>query len=106
MENHTTRLALGLVCGLAFGAFAVAVMMPMSFPDKRTALLAAFVDRFAIGFVICVVALPWPGWVSGLVLGVLLSAPSAIVTKAWGPILGLGGIGGTIIGVLASRFGA
>jgi hypothetical protein len=98
-----THVTLGLTCGLAFGALAAASMLPMSFPDKRAALLAAFIDRFAIGFVICVVALPWPGWVSGLSLGVLLSAPSAIITRAWVPVLGLGGIGGTVIGILAAR---
>ena len=27
-------------------------MLPMSFPDKTTALLGAFTSRFAIGFVI------------------------------------------------------
>jgi hypothetical protein len=98
-----TRLGLGLLCGIAFGALAVATMLPMSFPDKRTALLAAFVDRFAIGFVICVAVLPWPAWVAGLFLGVLLSAPSAIVTKAWRPILGMGALGGTIIGMIGAR---
>jgi hypothetical protein len=78
-------------------------MLPMSFPDKRAALTAAFLDRFAIGFVIGVAALPWPGWASGLFFGVLLSAPSAIVTKAWVPILGLGALGGVIIGLVVAH---
>jgi hypothetical protein len=43
--------------GLIFRAVAVALMLPMRFPDKRTALLGAFASRFAIG---CV-QLPWPG---------------------------------------------
>ena len=99
-----SRIALATLCGAAFGLVAVAVMLPLSFPDKRAALTAAFVDRFAIGFVIGVAALPWPGWAAGLFFGLLLSAPSAIVTKAWAPILGLGAVGGVIIGLVVSRF--
>jgi hypothetical protein len=89
----------GLISGLIFGAVSVAVMMPLQFPDKKAALLAAFVDRFAIGLIIGCVALPgWPGWAIGLLFGVLLSLPSAIITKAYAPILIIGAIGGTIIG--------
>ena len=32
----------GLLAGLVFGAVDVALMLPMDFPDKRTALLGAF----------------------------------------------------------------
>ncbi|MES2306502.1 MAG: hypothetical protein V4558_13420 [Gemmatimonadota bacterium] len=96
-------MTLGLICGTLFGVLAVAMMLPMNFPDKRAALLAAFIDRFAIGFVICVVVLPWPPWVTGLSLGLLLSAPSAIVTKAWRPILAIGALGGMIIAMVAAR---
>ena len=95
-----SRLAVGLLCGLIFGAVDVALMLPMSFPDKRTALLAAFFSRFGIGFVIPLVQLPWPGWLIGLAVGVLLSLPDAIVTKAYAPILFSGAVGGTIIGGL------
>ena len=82
-----SRLAVGLICGLIFGAVDVALMLPMSFPDKRTALLAAFLGRFGIGLVIPLVNLPtWPGWLVGVTFGVLLSLPDAIVTKANVPI--------------------
>jgi len=37
---------------------AVAMMLPMAFPDKRRRCLAAFVDRFAIGLVIGCVQVP------------------------------------------------
>jgi hypothetical protein len=94
-----SRLVVGLLCGLIFGAVDVALMLPMSFPDKRTALLAAFLSRFGIGFVIPLINLPaWPGWVIGLVIGVLLSLPDAVVTKTYGPILLSGAVGGLIIG--------
>jgi hypothetical protein len=76
-------------------------MVPLQFPDKRAALIAAFLDRFAIGFVIGVVDLAWPSWVVGAFIGLLLSAPSAVITKAWGPILGFGTLGGLLIGLIA-----
>lgn len=93
-----TPLLKAVICGLAFGGLDVALMLPMSFSDKRTALLAAFLSRFGIGFVIPLVQLPWPGWLLGLLLGVLLSLPDAVVTKAYPPILIGGAIGGLIIG--------
>jgi len=99
-----SRIALGTLCGIAFGAIAVASMLPMTFPDKRAALLAAFLDRFAIGFVIGVAELPWPGWATGVFFGLLLSAPSAVITKAWAPVLGLGALGGLIIGMVVAHF--
>jgi hypothetical protein len=89
----------GVVSGTIFGAVAVAMMLPMSFPDKSTALLAAFCNRFAIGLVIaCVQLQAWPGWAVGLVFGLLLSLPDAIITKAFAPILLVGAVGGLIIG--------
>lgn len=90
---------LGLICGLIFGGLDVALMLPMTFPDKATALLGAFTSRFAIGFVIACVRLPsWPGWLIGLLFGLLISLPDAIITHKYVPILVLGGIGGLIIG--------
>jgi hypothetical protein len=101
-----SRLAVGLLCGLIFGGLDVALMLPMSFPDKRTALLAAFFSRFGIGLVIPLVQLPsWPGWLIGLVFGLLLSLPDAIVTKAYAPILLSGAVGGIIIGGLTQGWG-
>ena len=101
-----SRLAVGLICGLIFGAVDVALMLPMSFPDKRTALLAAFLSRFGIGLVIPLVNLPtWPGWLVGVTFGVLLSVPDAIVTKAYVPILIGGAIGGLVIGGITRGWG-
>ncbi len=100
-----SRILLGVVCGLVFGAIDIAIMLPMSFPDKRAAITAAFIARFGIGFAIGAARLPWPGWLVGLVFGLLLSIPDAIITKAYAPIIGMGAIGGTVIGFLVSRFG-
>lgn len=93
-----SNLFWGIVSGLIFGAASVALMLPMSFPDKTSALLGAFTNRFAIGLVIGCVQLSWPGWVIGLVFGLLLSLPDAIITKGFAPILIIGGLGGLIIG--------
>jgi len=91
----------GIVSGLIFGAISVGMMLPMSFPDKPAALLGAFFSRFGIGLVIALVQLPtWPGWLIGLVFGFLLSLPSAIITKAYAPILIVGAVGGFVIGGL------
>ena len=101
-----SRVAVGLIAGLIFGAVDVALMLPMSFPNKRTALVAAFLSRFGIGLVIPLVNLPtWPGWLVGVTFGVLLSLPDAVVTKAYAPILISGAIGGLIIGGITRGWG-
>ena len=96
-----SKTMLGLIAGIVFGAIDVGLMMPMSFRDKPTALLGAFSSRFAIGLVIGCVQLPgWPGWLVGLMFGLIISLPDAIITHKYVPILVLGGIGGLIIGGL------
>ncbi|HTE90507.1 MAG TPA: hypothetical protein VK639_16215 [Terriglobales bacterium] len=100
-----SRIWLGVLCGLIYGALDAALMIPMQFPDKRAAITGAFINRFSIGFVIGAIKLPWPGWATGLFIGVLLSLADALITKAYAPIIGLGAIGGLIIGVIVNRFG-
>lgn len=98
-------LHLGIVCGLVFGALSVASMLPLKFPDKRAALLGAFFNRFAIGVVIGLASTPGrAGWATGLALGLLLSLPDAIITKAYAPILIIGAAGGSLIGWIIARF--
>ncbi len=101
-----SKAMLGLLCGLLFGAVSVATMIPLPFEDKRAAMLGAFINRFAIGVVIGVAALPFPGWLIGLLFGLLLSLPDAIITKAYAPIIGLGAIGGLIIGFVVGNWGS
>jgi hypothetical protein len=96
-------LLLSLICGVGFGLVAVALMLPMQFPNKRVALTAAFASRFAIGFLIPLVALPVPSLVKGGLVGLLISLPDAIVTKAYVPILAVGVLGGAIIGFIAGN---
>jgi hypothetical protein len=106
------RLWLGLLAGAIYGALSAASMIPLEFPDKRAALLGAFLNRIAIGIVIGAVvgapqidALRVPNWAVGLAIGVLLSAADAVITKAYAPILILGALGGAVIGWLLGRFG-
>lgn len=101
-----SRLLLGTICGLVYGVLSAASMLPLSFPDKKAALAGAFLNRFAIGFVIGAARLPVPSWAQGLIFGVLLSLPDAIITKAYAPILILGAVGGGVIGLIVGKWGA
>ena len=101
-----SRLLLGSICGVVFGVLVVVMMLPMELPDKRAALMGAFLNRFGVGFVIGAANLPLPGWATGLIFGLLLSLPDAIITKAYAPIMILGLIGGAIIGFIVNRWGA
>ena len=111
-DSGMSRLTFGVFAGLIYGALSAASMLPLTFPDKRAALLGAFLNRLAIGVVIGatvgapqVDALRLPPWIVGVVVGVLLSAADAVITKAYAPILILGAIGGGVIGWLAGRLG-
>jgi hypothetical protein len=99
-RSRTSAPLRGVLAGLAFGAVSVGMMLPMEFPDKPAALLGAFLNRFGVGLVIGCVRLAWPGWAVGLLFGLLLSLPDAIITRAYAPILLLGGAGGLVIGGL------
>ncbi len=81
-------------------------MLSMSFPDKKAALLGAFLSRFAIGFLIPLVQMPLPSWAIGGIVGLLVSLPDAVITKAYVPIIATGVVGGIIIGWAGGRFTA
>ena len=97
-------LHFGLIAGLLFAAIDVSLMIPMEFPDKKTAMLGAFLSRFAIGFLIPLVKMPVPPVVIGGIVGLLISLPDAVITKAYAPILATGLVGGLVIGWAAGRF--
>ena len=100
------RVTLGVLLGLAFGVADVLLMLPMSFSDKRAALLGAFCARFALGFFATTVRLPMPVVAAGVLVGVLTSLPDAIITKAYVPIVGTGIIFGAIAGWVVGRWAA
>ncbi len=83
--------------GLAVGTADVLLMLPMKFPDKPTALAGAFASRFAIGFLAGNVTLPINQILAGALVGLLISIPDAIITKAYVPII----VTGLIFGALA-----
>jgi len=91
----------GVVAGLALGVIDVLLMLPLSFPDKKAALLGAFINRFAIGFVVVNINPPMPFWVKGILVGLILSLPDAIITKTYIPILATGIIGGLLVSFLS-----
>ena len=96
------KVVLGAVCGLVFGIVDVLLMIPLKYENGRKmaeAMTAAFIERFMIGFLIPNVSLTINPAVKGLVMGILLSLPSAVISRAYGPIVGVGAIGGLIIGL-------
>ncbi|SRR6266851_4530940 len=98
-------MLLGTIGGVVFGMIAVLTMIPLKFEDKRAAMTGAFINRFSIGFVIGVAVLPLPVWSRGLLFGLLLSLPDAIITKTYLPILVIGALGGVLIGLAVGFWG-
>jgi len=98
------RVTLGVVLGLVIGIVDVLLMLPLSFPDKRSALLGAFSSRFALGFFAATVRLPLPAVISGIVVGILTSVPDAVITKAYAPILITGVLFGAAAGWIVGRW--
>lgn len=99
------RIALGIVCGLAFGIIDVLVMIPMKVENKRKrieALLAAFIERFMLGFIIPNFNIGLHPIAIGALLGLGLSLPTAIIVRAYAPIIGIGIVGGIIIGFITN----
>ena len=99
-----SRMSLGVVLGLGIGIVDVLLMLPLSFPDKRAALLGAFSARFALGFFAATVRLQWSPVVTGILVGVLTSLPDAIITKAYAPIMATGVVFGAIAGWIVGRW--
>jgi hypothetical protein len=91
------RPVLGILLGLAAGVVDVLLMLPLQFPDKPTALAGAFCSRFVIGFLAANVTLPLHPALAGALVGLLVSIPDAIITKAYVPII----VTGLIFGALA-----
>jgi len=95
------KITLGIISGLIFGIIDVLIMIPLKYENnrKRTeAMSAAFIERFMIGFLIPNVEIGLHPVVIGAILGLGLSVPSAIITRAYAPIIGTGIVGSVIIG--------
>ena len=98
-------ILLGIILGVVFGVIVVVPMRAMTFTDKRAAILGAFINRFAIGFLVPNSTLPVDPIIQGLIISILLSLPDALITKAYAPIMGLGIIGGLVIGLIVKLVG-
>jgi len=99
------KIVLGTIAGLILAILDALSMIPLVIPDKSLAIWATLINRTAIGFLIGSSVLPVPAWLKGLIIGLLLSLPDAIITRAYGPILGIGIIGGIIIGLIVGKWG-
>ncbi|RPI04104.1 MAG: hypothetical protein EHM64_11070 [Ignavibacteriae bacterium] len=99
-----SRTKFAIYAGLIFGIVDILPMLVMDLPDKGIAIVSAFINRFAIGFIIPLLGIKLAGWQKGLVIGILLSLPDAIITKAYIPILSFGIAGGLIIGIITDRY--
>jgi len=98
-----SRIKSGLISGFAFGILDLVPMLFMDLPGRNIAMAGAFLNRFAIGFLIPNTTLPFRNWINGLLIGFLLSLPDAIITSDFAPILGFGAIGGVIIGLIVGK---
>ena len=100
------KVFLGALLGLVFGIIDIIPMSQMQgFENKRTAMTAAFIERFSIGLMIGAAELGLPMWLQGLFISILISVPSALITKAYIPILSTAVIGGLVIGVAIGIWG-
>ena len=98
-----SKILLGTICGLTFGVIDVLVMIPLKYENNRKrieAMTAAFIERLMIGFLIPNVEFGIHPAITGLLLGLGLSLPSAIITRAYAPIIGIGIAGSIIIGFI------
>ncbi|MCA9909065.1 MAG: hypothetical protein KC519_10495 [Anaerolineae bacterium] len=98
-------IVLGILLGLVYGVVDIIPMLRMEFPDKRAAITGAFINRFAIGFLVPNSLPTLDPILRGLLLGTVLSLPDAIITKAYVPIMLFGVVGGLIVGVVTRLVG-
>jgi hypothetical protein len=97
-----------LIAGLACAVVDTASMIPLTFPsrrDKRVAMTATFVERFALGLAVGPVtrALGGRGVLVGPAYALIASIPSALITGSAPPILGMGLLNGLAVGAAFDR---
>jgi hypothetical protein len=78
-------------------------MIPIKIEDKRKrieALTGAFIERFMLGFIIPNINIGLHPVATGALLGLGLSLPTALIVRAYVPIVVIGVVGGAIIGFI------
>ena len=97
-------ITLGLICGFVLGIIDVLIMLPMKVENKRKkieALIAAFIERFMLGFIIPNMGISLhPIIAYGAISGSGLSLPTAFIVRAYAPIVGIGIIIGWITNIV------
>ena len=99
-----SKVRFAVIAGITFGILDIIPMIGMDLPDKYAAIAGALINRFAIGFIIPLLNIRLTGWQRGLLIGLLLSLPDAIITKAYAPILLFGLFGGLVVGIITDRY--
>ncbi len=95
---------LGIVFGAGFAALELTTLARLRWANRRykvEALTAAAIERFMIGLLIPTADLGTPRWLTGVILGITLSLPSALLTKAYQPLIGMGIVAGLVLGIAA-----
>ncbi|MFA5858706.1 MAG: hypothetical protein WC955_06535 [Elusimicrobiota bacterium] len=98
-----SKVFLGLICGLVFGILDVLLMIPLKYENNRKrveAMSSAFIERFMIGLLIPMADFGVHPALTGLALGFGFSVPTAIITRVYAPIIGMGVVGGVVIGFI------
>jgi hypothetical protein len=101
-------VAFGILSGAAFAAPTLLIMLPMkwkSIREKFEAILAATLERFTIGFVVVNVQILPIAPLNGLAIGLVMSAPSAIITRAYVPVFIVGALGAALVGFVRTLVG-
>lgn len=92
------KLSYAIMYGVLFGLVDASLMLPLEFENKVLALVGAFLQRFAIGFLIPFIGLPLSDTLNGIFTSLLISVPTAVITGSYIPIITTGVFGGAIIG--------
>src|SRR5690349_15920381 len=95
-----TNVLKGVIAGTIFGVVSLIPMFFLKIDEKGKAMVASFVNRFTIGFVIFNMELGIAGWLKGGLAGLFMSLPAAIISGKYPPIIVLGVVGGIICGLM------
>lgn len=96
-----SRVLLGILCGILFGAVDASLVVFGKSPDKSaTIVLEAFFSRLALGILAANVTFRLHPALSGAIVGLLISLPEAIAMKSYAGILGTGLVFGALTGLV------
>jgi hypothetical protein len=104
LEWSVILWSFSFIAGTVAAVIDSSVMLPLDFDsaaEKRRAIAGAFCERFFLGFLIGPVAagLGVNGIIMGALLGLGLSLGTAVITRTWAPILGMGLLTGIAVGI-------